>query len=220
MKKITLLIIAIILPFMPCNGTKGKNLPAASKKDGWYADAGKHFAEPALENVKQTLDQNAPLISEGMKGLGRDFGQSIMQSLPQNLLVAGSVALAVTAANAGIGYVERSVSGELAYEQIENKRKMLESYRSFVRSHSTMSDESKRQLIIIKESQMALTDLVQCYKSTISTWIPFTRSKLYCDENEFPMECTEEYFRYKNIFPSPYAERVQKEIFPIIYQKK
>jgi len=34
------------------------------------------------------------------------------------------------------------------------------------------------------------------------------------------MECTEEYFRYKNIFPSPYAERVQKEIFPIIYQKK
>lgn len=219
MKKI-LLLLTVIVPFMNCEAYGNKNKSESVKKEGIGNDHGKHAFEPASENIKDAMNQNMPILSEGMKGLGRDFGQSIMQNIPQNLLVAGSVALAVTAANAGIRHAEKSISGELAYEQIENKRKMLESYRSFVGSHSTMSDESKKRLIIIKEHQTALIDLVQCYKSTVSTWIPFTRSKLYCDENEFPMECTEEYFRYKSIFPSPYAERVQKEIFPIIYQKK
>ncbi len=220
MKKTVLLVLTVILPFAICDAAPGKK----GEKEGAFSNAGKHGLEPASENIKKAIDENVPLLSEGMKGLGKEFGQVMMQNLPQNIALAGAIVMGTVVvskvADASIRHIEKTISGELAYEQIENKRKMLESYRSFVGSHSTMSDESKKRLIIIKEHQTALIDLVQCYKSTVSQWIPFTRSKLYCDENEFPMECTEEYFRYKGIFPSPYAERVQKEIFPIFYQKK
>lgn len=62
MKKIALLTIAIILPFMHCEGVNPKNLPTAAKQDGWYADAGKHFAEPAAEKIASAMDKTADKI--------------------------------------------------------------------------------------------------------------------------------------------------------------
>lgn len=218
MKKI-IIMIAITIPFMSCAGPDEK-----PEKDGWYSDAGKHFAEPASEKLKQAIDQNAPILSEGMKGLGKEFGQVFMQQLPQNILLSGAIVMGTVVVSkitdAGIRHVEKSISGELAYEQIENKRKDLESYRSFVNSHSTIADDNKKWLIIIKEHKTAMDDFLGCYRNTVSTWIPFTRSKLYCTEDGFPIECHEEYFRLKSIFPSEYSERFQKEFQSGLYEKK
>lgn len=219
MKKIVLLTIAIMLPFMPCVGKPKKDLPIP--KDGWYADAGKHIAEPASEKLKQAIDTNTPILSEGMKGLGKEFGQVMMQNLPQNILLSGAIVMGTVVVSkvtdSGIRHVEKTISGELAFEQIENRRKELESYQRFISSHSNMQLTYKQGLIALREFEMASEDLLACRKRYVYDWIPFTRKKMYCDSDNQPIECQSDFLRL--IATTQYPEKTKEILLPMLYQK-
>lgn len=207
-KRIVLLLLSLITLDIICVGN----------------DVGKNAGVPASENLKQTLDANAPILSQGMQGLGKEFGQVMMQNLPQNIALAGAIAIGTVVASkvtdASIRHIEKTISGELAAEQVKNQRKQLESYRNLINSYSMMSDQRRKELILIKEHQLALNDFIGCYKNTVSQWIPFTRNKMYCTEDGFPMECTEELFRVTGTLPSPYSKTLERELISTMYQKK
>lgn len=212
MKKIVLLTIAIMLPFMPCEGKP--------KKDGAGYDVAKNGLLPASENLKKTVDTNAPILAEGMKNFGSAFGQVFMQQLPQNIILSGAIVMGTVVVSkvtdAGIKHIEKSISGELAYEQIKNQKKKLETYRNLVNSYSNMPEDYKKTSIILKEIEVAHEDFLSCRSKYISDWNPLTRKRLYCRDG-FPSECGAEFF--KLIGSTGLPEENKEKLLSFYYQK-
>jgi hypothetical protein len=224
MKKM-MMMITMTIPFLSWAHPDKK-----PQKDGYCADAGKHFAEPASQiignsiektsqNIKESFDTNTPILSNGMQNFGSQATQVLMQNLPQNIILAGAIAVAVPVAlratDAVIDHVEKEYSGEASLERIENRRRALESYKSYIHSFSYIQKEYKESAIAMKEFEMIAEDFKECYSRNGSGWFV---KKLASDACGNPLQCQKELAMVSGMSLTP--EKTRSDMLKVFYEPK
>lgn len=119
MKRIALLTIAMILPFMSETGTG---------KEGFGADSGKHFGEPASQNIAAGMNRLADSVDNAVDSMD-DFARDVMNA---NLMLAGAAVVVggvSYAVHSAAWYAYHKANGTLDAELAKHKAEQEEAYQ-------------------------------------------------------------------------------------------
>lgn len=119
MKRIALLTIAMILPFMSETGTG---------KEGFGADSGKHFGEPASENIAAGMNRLADSVDNAVDTMDNSF-RDLSAEAQIAVVAVGAVAVTCYAVHSAAWYAYHKANGTLDAELAKHKAEQEEAYQ-------------------------------------------------------------------------------------------